>query len=71
MARIKIKDLPKDMKISAEEMKRVKGGFTLTTSPLTSPTNFLKIDHKVTSLVDGSIEGAVTDPNLEATYIKW
>ena len=26
MARIKIKDLPKDMKISTEEMKRVHGG---------------------------------------------
>ncbi len=27
MARIKIKDLPKDKKISKEEMERVKGGF--------------------------------------------
>lgn len=26
MARIKIKDLPKDMKISTEELKRVRGG---------------------------------------------
>ena len=26
MARIKIKDLPKDMKISKEEMKRIMGG---------------------------------------------
>jgi type VI protein secretion system component Hcp len=26
MARIKIKDLPKDMKISKEELKRIKGG---------------------------------------------
>ena len=27
MARIKIKDLPKDMKISKEEMKVIRGGF--------------------------------------------
>jgi type VI protein secretion system component Hcp len=26
MARIKIKDLPKDMRISKEELKRIKGG---------------------------------------------
>jgi type VI protein secretion system component Hcp len=26
MARIKIKDLPKDMKVSKEEMKSIKGG---------------------------------------------
>jgi hypothetical protein len=26
MAKIKIKDLPKDMKISKEELKRIKGG---------------------------------------------
>ena len=26
MARIKIKDLPKDMKITKEELKRVRGG---------------------------------------------
>jgi hypothetical protein len=33
MARIKVKDLPKDTKISKDEMKRVKGGL-LTTSIL-------------------------------------
>ncbi|MBW2053509.1 MAG: hypothetical protein JRF41_14640 [Deltaproteobacteria bacterium] len=29
MARIKIKDLPKDLKISPKEMKKITGGFTL------------------------------------------
>jgi len=33
MARIKIKDLAKDMKISSEEMKRVKGGIDLRINP--------------------------------------
>lgn len=28
MARIKIKDLPKDLKISKEELKKIKAGFT-------------------------------------------
>ena len=28
MARIKIKDLPKDMKITKEEMKRIQGGIS-------------------------------------------
>jgi len=32
MARIKIKDLPKDQKISKKEMKSVLGGFYLTAS---------------------------------------
>lgn len=68
MARIKIKDLPRDMKISAAEMKRVKGGLTLVTSPITSPTDYLKIDHKVTSLVDGNIEGAL---DIGIIYDKW
>ena len=37
MARIKIKDLPKDMKVSREEMKKIRGGYTMIyRSPLTS-----------------------------------
>jgi hypothetical protein len=38
MAKIKIEDLPKDYKITEEEIKRIKGGLlssTLTSSPLT------------------------------------
>ena len=31
MARIKIKDLPKDMKISKEEQKRIMGGYDVIT----------------------------------------
>lgn len=34
MARIKVKDLKNDMKISKDEMKRVKGGILLTTTAL-------------------------------------
>ncbi len=34
MARIKVKDLPKDMKISKDEMKRVKGGILLSSYTL-------------------------------------
>ena len=29
MTRIKIKDLPRDMKVSRDEMKKVTGGYTL------------------------------------------
>jgi hypothetical protein len=43
MARIKIVDLPKDQKITKEEMKRVKGGVLLSTSTSLS-LNALKID---------------------------
>ena len=34
MSRIKIKDLPKDQKISNEEMKRVLGGMTLSSQSI-------------------------------------
>ena len=33
MAKIKIKDLPRDVKVSSEEMRRVFGGTTFRTSP--------------------------------------
>jgi len=32
MAKIKIKDLPKDYKITEDEMKRIRGGLLLTSS---------------------------------------
>ena len=44
MPRIKIKDLPKDKKISKEEMKMVMGGIGYDPSILkTSPSEFLAI----------------------------
>jgi len=70
MARIKIKDLPRDMKISTDEMKRVKGGLSFTTRALTSPTDYIKIDHKIDSLVDGKLEFDVVDSYLDSD-IKW
>ena len=36
MARIKIKDLPKDKKVSKEELKKIFGGTTLTYSTQTN-----------------------------------
>ena len=75
MARINIKDLPRDMKISAEEMKRVKGGITLTTSPLTSATDYIKLD----TTLDGKGEltsdlklvSDVINPTIGINEDKW
>ncbi len=61
MARIKIEDLPKDMKISKEEMKKVVGGALITytgiesdltqTSPTqTTNTTFEDFDQKTNQL---------------------
>jgi hypothetical protein len=36
MARIKIKDLPKDMKVTKEETKRIRGGLLTTSFMITS-----------------------------------
>jgi len=47
MARIKIKDLPKDQKISKEEMKKIKGGV------IVNPT--LKLKSKLTEPFDGKL----------------
>ncbi len=46
MARIKIKDLPADMTISKDELKRVKGGLLLTSFKVFPKveTTFIKID---------------------------
>ena len=66
MARIKIKDLPKDMKISADEMKRVKGGITLMTSSLTSP-----IEMKIETAVYPKIESDLANLNIATTDDKW
>jgi len=71
MARIKIKDLPKDMKISAEEMKRVKGGLSFTMSALTGPTDYIKLDGKIASEVDGKIVSNVINPLIGINYEKW
>ena len=40
MARIKIKDLPKDMKVTKEEMKRIRGGLLTTSLKITSFTDY-------------------------------
>jgi hypothetical protein len=45
--RIKINDLPKDMKITKDELKRVKGGVL---------SSFLKIDGQSTSIDYGRIQ---------------
>ncbi len=59
MARIKIKDLPADMTVSKDELKRVKGGL-LTTS--------LRVFPKV-ELTFGKVESSsgdlLTDPTLQ------
>jgi len=69
MARVKIKDLPKDMKISADEMQRVRGGFTLSTGTLVFP----KIETSVDGKIDGKISDTLTNPNLvtDLSFIKW
>jgi hypothetical protein len=38
MSRIKIQDLPQDQTISKEELKRIKGGITLSSSSLLTST---------------------------------
>jgi len=73
MARVKIKDLPKDMKISADEMQRVKGGFTLSTNTLLFPKIETSVDGKITS-VDGKIQDLKWENNLinpSLTHDKW
>jgi hypothetical protein len=58
MARIKIKDLPKDQKVSKEEMKKIKGGV------IVNPT--LKFKSKLTEPFDGKltepIDGKLIEP---------
>ena len=49
MARIKIEDLPEDMKISKEEMKKVMGGVEPTTFPV---------------ITTGSLSKGITGVNL-------
>ncbi len=45
MARIKIKDLPKNMKVTKEELKKVQGGlYSLQSTTLSNYNSFLKID---------------------------
>jgi len=41
MASIKIKDLPKDMKITKAELKRIKGGLF----DVFYPSNFMKVEY--------------------------
>jgi len=57
MARIKIKDLPKDMKITKEELKRVRGGayefyypsdvVKVDSLRYSSPTRFIPVFEKI------------------------
>jgi len=42
MTRIKIKDLPKGMKISEEELKSVRGGLTMMLSYTGSPIQYVR-----------------------------
>jgi hypothetical protein len=70
MARIKIKDLPRDMKISAEEMKRVRGGIALTTNTLLNTMDLNTIDHKIDSL-SLKIEDSAITRDLASNDLKW
>lgn len=59
MARIKIKDLPADMTVSKDELKRVKGGLLTTSLRL-----FPKVE--LTSYkIDATFGDLLTDPNLQ------
>lgn len=62
MARIRITDLPKDQKITKEEMKRVKGGVILSTSMLLN-LNALKIDGTTNLLKETSDSLVLLDVN--------
>ncbi len=44
MIRIKIQDLPKDMKVSEDQMKQVLGGVEPTTFPVIAPGTFSVFD---------------------------
>jgi len=72
MARVKIKDLPKDMKISADEMRRVKGGITLSTGTLVFPKIETSVDNKIAS-VDGNLDLKCENNllNTSLTHGKW
>jgi len=53
MAKIKISDLPKEMKISEEEIKNVKGGALLLLVPPALPYyDYLEINSKIIPIVD-------------------
>ena len=58
MARIKVKDIPKDQKISKDELKRIRGGAA-----------FIKIDVFTPTSVFPKVESTSLDPTN--TDIKW
>ncbi len=60
MSRIKIKDLPKNMKVTKEELKKVQGGlYSLQSTTLSNYDSFLKI---------GSSLLPPPDPDLKLSY---
>lgn len=68
MARIKIVDLPKDQKISREELKRVKGGVDLMLSSNILDTS-LKFDSTLNLM---KIESSTNFMKIEnESFIKW
>jgi hypothetical protein len=71
MARIKIKDLPRDMKISAEEMRRVRGGFTLAASSLTSPSVFPKVETTLDNKIEYEVDGKIVSDAINPYIDKW
>ena len=60
MARIQLKDLPKDMKISSQEMKKVRGGVLL--KPMTIA---------LTSDVDGESSDDNHDKWIDVLSVDW
>ncbi|MHB9029040.1 MAG: hypothetical protein ACYC9O_09740 [Candidatus Latescibacterota bacterium] len=63
MSRIKIQDLPQDQTISKDELKRIKGGITLSTLQL-----FPKIEYFHKDLTD-SFDKDLTSLG-DSTYLK-
>ena len=63
MARIKIKDLPKDQKINKREMQTIIGGTA--TAPLTNPDllNLLQQQQQTLQLVQ-NVSKSITDTSL-------
>jgi hypothetical protein len=55
MARIKIKDLPKDRKISKEEMKKIKGGVIVNPTLKFKSVFTEPFDGKLIEPVDGKL----------------
>jgi hypothetical protein len=61
MAKITIKDLPRDVKVSPEEMRRVLGGTTFRVNAETDPSTIIRMGWPVSDKGGGSTSFVQTD----------